>query len=110
MKNIQMQQQELLESVLEILAILQEQRPDLQNNLIAILLNAERLLQKDSLSEADLMWIDKEIIHYLCHPKCLYDFCPLVQLAGETDQMRWQRWGRIVDQMLKRAALLCISR
>lgn len=104
--NRVMHQKDLLESVLEVLTILKERRPDLEN-LITILTNAEVLLRKDNLSDTDLAWIDEKIIHYVCHPKCLYDFCPLVQLEGETGQMRWQRWGQIVDQMLKRAVLLC---
>lgn len=101
-----LQQANLLESVLEVSNILKQRRPDLIVNL-TILSKAEALLRKENLTDADFTWIDEEIVNYLCHFKCLYDFCPLEQLDGETDQARWQRWGQIVDRMRIRAILLC---
>ena len=95
-----------MESVLEVSAILKQKRPDL-NTSLTILLKAETLLTKENLSDDDLIWIDEEIVQYLCHFKCLYDFCPLEQLNGETDQARWQRWGQIVDRMRIRAISIC---
>jgi len=65
-------------------------------------------LSKDNLSNDDLDQIDKAI-GYLCHFKCLYDFCPLKPLEGETEQERWQRWGQILDRMKNRGNLLCSS-
>ncbi len=107
--NKHIQQENLLESVLEVLNILKQRRPDLKTNTIPILIDAQALLTKDNLSDNDLEWIDKEIIGYLCHFKCLYDFCPLELSDGETEQERWQRWGQILDRMMNRAALLCSS-
>ncbi len=107
MENNQMiQQGSLLESVLEVSNILKQRRPDLNTSTIPILTDVQTLLNKGSLSDDDLEWIDKAI-GYLCHFKCLYDFCPLEPLDGETDQARWQRWGQILDQMRNRANLLC---
>ncbi len=71
-------------------------------------MDAQVLLSKGDLSDDDLEWIDNAI-GYLCHFKCLYDFCPLEFLDGETDQERWQRWGQILDRMRNQAALLCSS-
>ena len=102
------QQNSLLESVLEVSNILKQRRPDLDIS-INQLAEVQALLNKDSLSSDDLEWIDKAI-GYLCHFKCLYDFCPLELLEGETDQERWQRWGQILDRMKNRASLLCSSR
>ena len=102
------QQNNLLESVLEVSNILKQRRPDLDIS-INQLAEVQALLNKDSLSSDDLEWIDKAI-GYLCHFKCLYDFCPLELLEGETDQERWQRWGQILDRMKNRASLLCSSR
>ena len=101
------QQNSLLESVLEVSNILKQQRPDLDIS-INKLAEVQALLNKDSLSSDDLEWIDKAI-GYLCHFKCLYDFCPLELLEGETDQERWQRWGQILDRMKNQASLLCSS-
>ena len=101
------QQNSLLESVLEVSNILKQRRPDLDIS-INQLAEVQALLNKDSLSSDDLEWIDKAI-GYLCHFKCLYDFCPLELLEGETDQERWQRWGQILDRMKNRASLLCSS-
>ena len=101
------QQDNLLESVLEVSNILKQRRPDLDIS-INQLAEVQALLNKDSLSSDDLEWIDKAI-GYLCHFKCLYDFCPLELLEGETDQERWQRWGQILDRMKNRSSLLCSS-
>ena len=101
------QQNNLLESVLEVSNILKQRRPDL-NISITQLAEIQALLNKDNLSSDDLEWIDKAI-GYLCHFKSLYDFCPLDLLEGETDQERWQRWGQILDRMKNRASLLCSS-
>jgi len=87
------QQENLLESVLEVSNILKERRPDLNTSTIPILTDAEALLTKGALSNEDLEWLEKAV-GYLCHFKCLYDFCPLEPLDGETDQARWQRWGK----------------
>ncbi len=106
-RNQIIQQESLLESVLEVSNILKQRRPDL-NTSITILTDAQTLLSKGSLSDDDLEWIDNAI-GYLCHFKCLYDFCPLDLLDEETDQERWQRWGQILDQMRNRANLLCNS-
>ncbi len=102
------QQGNLLESVLEVSNILKQRHPDLNTSTIPILTDVQTLLSKSSLSDDDLEWIDKAI-GYLCHFKCLYDFCPLELLDEETDQERWQRWGQILDQMRNRANLLCNS-
>jgi len=99
-------QKELLGSVLEVSGILTQRRPDLNASIIPLLTETQALLTKDDLSDDDLERIDK-IIGYLCHFKCLYDFCPLELLEGETDQARWQRWGQILDRMRRRADLLC---
>ena len=64
------------------------------------------VLIKDDLSSDDLKWI-YEAIGYFCHFKCLYDFCPLELLDGETEQEFWGRWYQILDRMEKRADLLC---
>ena len=101
------QQNNLLESALEVSNILKQRRPDLDIS-INQLAEVRALLNKDILSSDDLEWIDKAI-GYLCHFKCLYDFCPLELLEGETDQERWQRWGQILDRMKNRANLLCSS-
>ncbi len=106
--NKHIQQENLLESVLEVSNILKQRRPDLNTSTIPILTDVQTLLGKSSLSDDDLEWIDKAI-GYLCHFKCLYDFCPLELLDGETDQERWQRWGQILDRMRNRAILLCSS-
>jgi len=100
------QQEKLLESVIKVSNILKQQRPDLNTSTIPILIDTQALLSKDNLSDYDLECIDKAI-GYLCHFKCLYDFCPLELLDGETDQERWQRWGQILDRMRNRANLLC---
>ncbi len=102
------QQEKLLESVVTVSNILKQRRPDLNTSTIPILMDAQVLLSKGDLSDDDLEWIDKAI-GYLCHFKCLYDFCPLEFLDGETDQERWQRWGQILDRMRNQAALLCSS-
>ncbi len=104
--NQMIHQENLLESVLEVSNILKQRRPDLNTSIIPILTGAQALLSKGSLSDDDLEWID-EAIGYLCHFKCLYDFCPLDLLDEETEQERWQRWGQILDQMRNRANLLC---
>ena len=106
--NKRIRQENLLESVLEVTSILKQGRPDL-SAVLAILFRAETLLKKESLTDDDLTWIDENIVHYLCHFKCLYDFCPLERLNEESDQACWQRWGEIVDQMRNRAVLLCKS-
>ena len=107
MKNNRLIQQEnLLESVIEVSNILKQRRPDL-TGMISILTDAQILLAKDDLSYHDMEWIDKKIVGYLCHFKCLYDFCPLESSDGETDQERWQRWKQILDRMGTRASLLC---
>ena len=103
--NRLIQQNNLSESVLEVLSILKKRRPDLNIN-ITQLTEVQVLLSKDNLSSDDLDRIDK-MIGYLCHFKCLYDFCPLEPLEGETEQERWQRWGQILDKMKNRANLLC---
>ncbi len=95
-----------MESVLEVTDILERRRPDLKTSTIPMLTDARARLTQDELSEEDLEWLD-QAIGYLCHFKCLYDFCPLERLDGESDQERWQRWGRILDRMRDRAALLC---
>ncbi len=100
------QQENLLESVVTVSNILKQRRPDLSTSTIPILMDAQVLLSKGDLSDEDLERIDKAI-GYLCHFKCLYDFCPLEFLDGETDQERWQRWGQILDRMRNQAALLC---
>ena len=100
------QQKDLLESVLEVLNILKLRRPDLNTSTIPQLTAVQALLTKNNLSNDDLEQINK-VIGYLCHFKCLYDFCPLEFLEGETDQERWQRWGQILDRMKHRANLLC---
>ena len=99
-------QRELLERVLEVSDILRERRPDL-DSIIEILDQAEIRLCGDHLSEKDAAWIDKMVLQYLCHFKCLYDFCPLERLDGETEQERWQRWGEILDRMRAQAIQLC---
>ena len=99
------QQDNLLESVSEILNILKQQCPDMSVN-ITLLEEVQVLLTKDNLSSDDSGWLHKTI-GYLCHFKCLYDFCPLKLLDGETDQERWVRWGKILDQMRDQANLLC---
>ncbi len=106
--NKYVQQENLLESVVTVSNILKQRRPDLNISTIPILMDAQVLLSKGDLSDDDLEWIDKAI-GYLCHFKCLYDFCPLEFLDGETDQERWQRWGQILDRMRTQAALLCSS-
>ena len=103
--NRRIQQDNLLESVLEVLNILKKRRPDLNIN-IAQLTEVQALLSKDNLSSDDLARIDK-MIGYLCHFKCLYDICLLEPLEGETEQECWQRWGQILDRMKSRANLLC---
>ncbi len=104
--NKYVQQENLLESVVTVSNILKQRRPDLNASTIPILMDAQVLLSKGDLSDEDLERIDKAI-GYLCHFKCLYDFCPLEFLDGETDQERWQRWGQILDRMRNQAALLC---
>lgn len=104
--NRLIQQKNLLESVLEVSTILKARRPDLKTSTIPILTEAEVRLTKDALSEEDLHWIEKAV-GYLCHFKCLYDFCPLEPLDGESEQARWQRWGQILDRMRERSDLLC---
>lgn len=106
--NRLIQQDNLLESVLEVSNILKQRRPDLNTSTIPQLAEVQALLTKDYLSSHDLEWIDKAI-GYLCHFKCLYDFCPLELLEGETDQERWQRWEQILNRMKNRANLLCSS-
>ena len=106
--NKRIQQDNLLESVLEVLNILKLRRPDLNTSMIPQLTAVQALLTKNNLSNDDLEQINK-VIGYLCHFKCLYDFCPLEFLEGETDQARWQRWGQILDRMKNRAKLLCSS-
>lgn len=98
-------QKELLESVLEVSDILKQRRPDLNGSTLPLLAEVQSLLVKDGLSGGDLERIEK-IVGYLCHFKCLYDFCPLEPLDGEPDQARWQRWGQILDTMRRRADLL----
>mgnify|MGYP006870941330 FL=1 len=100
------QQKDLLESVLEVLNILKLRRPDLNTSTIPQLTAVQALLTKDNLSNDDLEQIDK-VIRYLCHFKCLYDFCPLELLDGETEQECWGRWYQILDRMRNRADLLC---
>lgn len=100
------QQHDLLASVLEVFEILKQRRPDLDTSIIPRLAEIQALLFKDNLLSDDLDWIYNEI-GYLCHFKCLYDFCPLELLEGEKDQERWQRWGEILDRMKNRANLLC---
>ncbi len=104
--NKYVQQEKLLESVVTVSNILRQRRPDLNTSTIPILMDAQALLSKGDLSDDDLEQID-QAIGYLCHSKCLYDFCPLEFLDGETDQERWQRWGQILDRMRNQAALLC---
>lgn len=106
-KDKRIRKESLLESVIEVSDILKQRRPDLETSLLRTLSEAEAILRKDSLSDDDLAWLKKEILTYLCHFKCLYDFCPLERLDGETDQALWQRWGKIVDRMKERAILLC---
>ena len=106
--NRLIQQDSLLESVLEVSDILKQRRPDLNTSTILQLAEVQALLTKDNLSTDDLERIDK-MIGYLCHFKCLYDFCPLELLEGETEQERWQRWGQILDRMRNHANLLCSS-
>lgn len=101
------QRDNLLESVSEVSNILKKRRPDMDVN-ITLLEEVEALLTKGNLTSGDLERIDKTI-GYLCHFKCLYDFCPLELLEGETEQARWQRWGQIIDQMENRSHLLCSS-
>jgi len=103
--NRLIQRDNLLESVLEVSNILKQRRPDL-NTSIFQLAEIQTLLTKDNLLSDDLERIAK-MIGYLCHFKCLYDFCPLELLEGETEQERWQRWGQILDRMRSRANLLC---
>lgn len=100
-------QRALLERVREVSGILRERRPDLIGSIIRTLDETAARLQKAQLSEEDLDWIDSQVLQYLCHPKCLYDFCPLPRLDGETEQAQWQRWGAIVDRMREQAARLC---
>ena len=80
------QQKDLLESVLEVLNILKLRRPDLNTSTIPQLTAVQALLTKDNLSNDDLEQIDK-VIRYLCHFKCLYDFCPLELLDRETSNL-----------------------
>lgn len=75
-----------MDSVIEISDILKRRRSNLGKTAIRTLSEAETLLKKDSLSDDDLAWLEENILTYLCHPKCLYDFCPLERLDGETDQ------------------------
>ena len=104
--NRLVQQDNLLESVLEVSSILKQRRPDLNTSMISQLTAVQALLTKDNLSNDDLEQIDK-VIRYLCHFKCLYDFCPLELLDGETEQECWGRWYQILDRMRNRADLLC---
>ena len=106
--NRLVQQDNLLESVLEVSNILKQHRPDLNTSMIPQLTTVQVLLTKDNLSNDDLEQIDK-VIGYLCHFKCLYDFCPLELLNGETEQECWGRWYQILDRMKNRANLLCSS-
>ena len=98
------QQDDLLKSVLEVSDILKQQRPDLKMT-ISQLAEVQAVLLKSTLSTADLEWIDKTI-RYLCHFKCLYDFCPLERLDWETEQECWQRWGNLLDRMRNHSNLL----
>lgn len=107
--NRLIQQHDLLESVLEVSDILKQRRPDLNTSTILKLEKIQSLLGRDILSSDDLDWIHNEM-GYLCHFKCLYDFCPLELLEKEKDQERWQRWGEILDRMQNRANLLCGNR
>lgn len=100
-------QRELLERVLEVSGILRERRPDLLDSIIRNLDETAARLRQEALSEEDVDWIDGVVIQYLCHFKCLYDFCPLERLAGETEQAQWQRWGAILDRMREQAMRLC---
>ena len=100
---------ELLERVLEVSGILRERRPDLLGSIIRNLDEVAAWLRQGDLSEEDVDWIDRMVIQYLCHFKCLYDFCPLERLAGETEQAQWQRWGAILDRMREQAMRLCRS-
>lgn len=102
-------QRELLERVLEVSGILRERRPDLLDSIIWELDEAAVRLRKEQMSEEDVDWIDRKVIQYLCHFKCLYDFCPLERLEGETEQAQWQRWGAILDRMREQAMRLCRS-
>lgn len=103
-------QRELLERVLEVSGILRERRPDLLGSIIRNLDEVAARLRQGELSEEDVDWIDRMVIQYLCHFKCLYDFCPLGRLAGETEQAQWQRWGVILDRMREQAMRLCRPR
>ena len=103
-------QRELLERVLEVSGILRERRPDLLGSIIRNLDEVAARLRQGELSEEDVDWIDRMVIQYLCHFKCLYDFCPLERLAGETEQAQWQRWGVILDRMREQAMRLCRPR
>lgn len=106
LENRQSIQKDLSESVSEVLDILRRQRPDLHTSIFSQLAEMQELLTRDPLSDDNLKWIHKTI-GYLCHFKCLYDFCPLELSEGETDQERWQRWGQILDRMKIRSELLC---
>ena len=99
------QQKDLLKTVLEVSSILKQQRPDL-DIIIRQLAEVQTVLTKDDLSSDDLKWI-YEAIGYFRHFKCLYDFCPLELLDGETEQECWGRWYQILDRMRNRADLLC---
>lgn len=102
-------QRELLERVLEVSGILRERRPDLVGSIIRNLDETAARLWQGELSKEDVDWIDRMVIGYLCHFKCLYDFCPLERLEGETEQAQWQRWGAILDRMREQAMRLCRS-
>jgi hypothetical protein len=102
-------QRELLERVLEVSGILRERRPDLVGSIIRNLDETAARLRQGELSKEDVDWIDRMVIQYLCHFKCLYDFCPLERLEGETEQAQWQRWGAILDRMREQAMRLCRS-
>ena len=102
-------QRELLERVLEVSGILRERRPDLVGSIIRNLDETAARLRQGELSKEDVDWIDRMVIGYLCHFKCLYDFCPLERLEGETEQAQWQRWGAILDRMREQAMRLCRS-
>ena len=107
--NRLIQQNNLLDSVLKVSNILKQRRPDLNTSIIPMLDKCQALLTKDNLSSNDLKWLDDVICGHLCHFKCLYDFCPLKPLDGESEQERWQRWGQILDQMKKQTSLICSS-
>lgn len=108
MKNSRLiQQDNLLKSVMEVSNILKQRRPDLDITILQ-LAEVQTVLSKNNLSSDDLKWIDKEI-RCLCHPKYLYDFCPLKLLEDEEDDKRLQRWKQILDRMSNQANLLCSS-